>query len=348
MAVTVSSAEVKAEPTVSNRVLRALIETVAQSGLPRIELLRGAGLREEQLEDPNARVSYSAFARICESAMELTQDPALGLHWGEAHASHSFPVFHLVAHAPSLREGLASLARFERLLTDEPNFCVVEHAAHVTLRCTPALSLASPSMRRFAADMMVVGFFRLFRSFSPTARPVRIAIEHEAPPYHLEYERILGQPAHFLQPHTELVFERAVLDALSPFRDDDVHEVLQTLGQDRIVRLTQAPSYALRVRDYLVKQGGRERVSMQAVARALGLSVRSLRRRLDREGRSFLEVENEALATIAQRLLSDPQRTIQETAYEMGFSSTSTFHHAFKRWTGSTPNAYRGKRPQRG
>jgi AraC-like DNA-binding protein len=345
MGSSLNSAEIKAEPTVSNRVLRALTEAVLQAGLPRLELLRSAGLREEQLDDQNARVSYSEFARICEAAMDLTQDPALGLHWGEAHASHSFPVFHLVAHAPNLREGLASLARFERLLTDEPNFCLVEHGSQVALRCTPGLSHASSSMRRFAADMMIVGFLRFVRSFSPAARPARIAIQHEAPPYQTEYARILGQQVHFAQPHTELVFERALLDTLSPFRDEGVHEVLRPLGEDRVARLTQDPSYALRVRDYLVKHGRRERVNMEGVARALGLSLRSLRRRLDAEGKTFVEIENDALATAAKHLLRDKQLTIQEAAYEMGFSSTTTFHHAFKRWTGSTPGTYSSKRP---
>ena len=100
-------------------------------------------------------------------------------------------------------------------------------------------------MRRFAANMMVVGFLRFVRSFSPTARPARIDVQHEAPEYQAEYERILGQQVHFAQPHTELVFERALLDALSPFRDAGVHEALQPLGEDRVARLTQEPSYAL-------------------------------------------------------------------------------------------------------
>jgi AraC-like DNA-binding protein len=52
-------------------------------------------------------------------------------------------------------------------------------------------------------------------------------------------------------------------------------------------------------------------------------------------------VESDALATVARHFLRDKQLTIQETAYEMGFTNTSTFHRAFKRWTGTTPNASR-------
>ena len=80
---------------------------------------------------------------------------------------------------------------------------------------------------------------------------------------------------------------------------------------------------------------------MQAVALALGISVRSLRRRLAAEGRSYQSVESEALATAAKRLLRDERRTIQDTADRMGFADTTAFHRAFKRWTGTTPSAYR-------
>jgi AraC-like DNA-binding protein len=80
---------------------------------------------------------------------------------------------------------------------------------------------------------------------------------------------------------------------------------------------------------------------MSRVARTLGLSRRSLRRRLVSEGSSYKTIVKEALAIVAKHYLREKRLTIQETAYEMGFADTSTFHRAFKRWTGRTPSAYR-------
>jgi AraC-like DNA-binding protein len=138
------------------------------------------------------------------------------------------------------------------------------------------------------------------------------------------------------------VFERALLDLPAPHRDQEVHDVLSALAERRLLRITQRTPYALRVRDLLVRQEHPQRThDMKAVALSLGLSVRSLRRRLAAEGKSYNSVVREALAIVAKHLLRDKQRTIQETAYEMGFSDASTFHRAFKSWTGTTPSAYR-------
>ena len=124
----------------------------------------------------------------------------------------------------------------------------------------------------------------------------------------------------------------------------DVHDALQALAQRRLLRITQSTPYALRVRELLVQQPCPLRTDMRSIARLLDLSVRSLRRRLAEEGKSYNDVSDEALGIVATHLLQDKQRTIQETAYEMGFSDTSTFHRAFKRWTGTTPRAYRAQR----
>jgi AraC-like DNA-binding protein len=132
------------------------------------------------------------------------------------------------------------------------------------------------------------------------------------------------------------------MDTVSPYQDDDTHEALRTIAE-RHMSSSHKASVALRVREHLLQQRSGHRTEMSIVARALGLSVRSLRRRLADEGKSYSAVATDAFVMVAKHFLVDGQRSIQETAYEMGFSHCGAFHRAFKTWTGTTPRAFLNK-----
>src|SRR6185312_6956222 len=135
-------------------------------------------------------------------------------------------------------------------------------------------------------------------------------------------------------------FSRKLMSSVPPHKDADVRSALQAIASRRVLRLTKRTPYSVRVREQLVKLGPCVRSDMSQVAHALGLSVRSLRRRLEAEGETFNAVANEAAAIIAKHLLEDKHKSIQEAAFEMGFADASGFHRAFKRWTGVTPRTY--------
>src|ERR1051326_9089628 len=114
--------------SMSVRVLRGLVEAVERVGVSREELLRAAQLEPAELDDEEACVPRFIVYRLCERALELTRDPAFGLHFSESLCAAAFnPISHLVAHAPTLRQGLESLHRFHRLLSDQESFRVSEH-----------------------------------------------------------------------------------------------------------------------------------------------------------------------------------------------------------------------------
>jgi AraC-like DNA-binding protein len=138
-----------------------------------------------------------------------------------------------------------------------------------------------------------------------------------------------------------VVFDASLLDLPSPYRDEDLHQALRRIAERRMLQVTHNLPMSWRVREYLVEQGGKPHIDMPDVARALGMSTRSLRRRLNHEGASFHELAHEASASVAKQLLRNKHWSIQEAAYEMGFAHTTTFHRAFKRWTGTTPKEFR-------
>jgi AraC-like DNA-binding protein len=316
-----------------------------QVGVPRAKFLSAAQLHPEQLASAEGRIARVEIDRLCELAMDLTADPGFGLHWAERMIPHSFnPIAALIAHSATLRQGLEALLQFHPLLSDHSSFQLFERNDQVTIRYL-ALEGESLALRRFTSEVLMCGLARQIRSFGVHATLERVSFEYAAPSHHTEYARVFEQVVHFDQPFTGIVFDRALMDTASPHKDEDVHDALRATAERQIVRLTQRAPFALRVRELLVRQGSAHRSDMKTAAHSLGLSVRSLRRRLAAEGTSYQAIANEALASVAKHLLRDEQRTIQETAFEMGFSDASTFHRAFKSWTGTTPRACRNAEP---
>ncbi|MET0339522.1 MAG: AraC family transcriptional regulator [Polyangiales bacterium] len=321
-------------------VVRTLVETVEDCGVSRGAFLRATSFDSEQFADNDARVSGLVVYGMCDTALDLTGDRGLGLQWGAKFVGAALgPLGHLITHAATLREGLNALVHFSRLISDHAPWELIERDNRAVLRCRWLPT--KTRMRHFVAEIMTANFFRLLREFDRHVRPVRVSFEYAAPPHRELYTQVFERTEHFDQPYTGIVFDRALLDRPSPNRDEDIHAAISALAERRLLRLTELTPYAVRVRDLLVRGASPHRTDMPTVARSLGMSARSLRRRLSAEGKPYNELVNEALAIMAKQLLRGTRRTIQETAFELGFSDARTFHRAFKRWTGQTPNAYR-------
>jgi AraC-like DNA-binding protein len=117
--------------------------------------------------------------------------------------------------------------------------------------------------------------------------------------------------------------------------------VLKTQADRTLGRLAREATLAERVTAHLASHGPRAMPTMSEVAQELGMSARSLRRRLMAEGAVYKDLVDQILMREAKRMLESPQVSIQETAYAIGFGTPASFHRAFKRWTGMTPKEYR-------
>lgn len=335
----------RSELTVSGRVVSELVRAVERAGVPRSEFLRAASIAPEWLDSDDARLPRDDVFALCQVALDLTGDPALGLHWGEWQTVGTFSLIsHLLAHASNLQQAFETLHRYGHLVSDQVSVELLENDDTAELRSIDA-SDQPLAIRRLTAEMMTVGFLTLIRHFAgPHAKAARVCFQYPAPDYRLEYARVFEGAERFDQPFTGLAFDRALLHAQSPQKDEGLYDTLSELAERRLLRLEGRAPYSVQVRQHLMQQPTPHRVAMRQVARRLGISVRSLHRRLVEEGQSYAALANEASAQLAKQLLMDQRHTIQETAHTMGFAKVSSFHRAFRRWTGTTPGAFLGQR----
>jgi AraC-like DNA-binding protein len=177
--------------------------------------------------------------------------------------------------------------------------------------------------------------------------PREVWFQHAPPENTSEHRRIFRAPVRFAQVSNELFFHRSLLDVpiaradlgLCTVLDRHAEELLakfsaQGRPQNVVDQVRQILSIALRGGD----------PGLEASARQLRMSARTLQRKLNEKGTSHQDLLDEMRRELSMRYLQEPEVAICEVAYLLGFSESSAFHRAFRRWTGTTPRDYRRAR----
>jgi AraC-like DNA-binding protein len=142
----------------------------------------------------------------------------------------------------------------------------------------------------------------------------------------------------------EIHFSRRLLDLPHVYRDEPLCELLRARAESLLAQRRSDDRLPDRILDILRYGADLNAVDIDEVAHRLGLSARSLQRRLRERGVSLSTLADQARKEVACRDLERPEAPIKDLAARLGFSEPSAFHRAFKRWTGITPAAYRRAR----
>ncbi|HKP60151.1 MAG TPA: AraC family transcriptional regulator [Polyangiales bacterium] len=327
--------------SVSIALVRMLSVAVERAGATRQHFLDQASIDTGQLEELQGRIPIDDYRRAVRVAYELSGDPALGLHLGEQMSLGTFDVLgHLTEHSNSLREALAMTLRYVRIVTQGSPLQLVEHGEFATIRLD--LPERDTLESRMTAEFSTTSMLRLVRRFiGADALPVRVFFPHPRPAYHAEYTRFFGGSERFSHEFTGLKLPRSWLDRAPHCHETELRSYLLARAEFLLARSSGQMSTAECVERWLEAQAELARPTLAKVARDLGVSTRSLRRRLLEEQVQFSALLDRARAAQAKHRLKDPRQQIQDTAYALGFRTASAFSRAFKRWTGMTPTAYR-------
>ena len=170
----------------------------------------------------------------------------------------------------------------------------------------------------------------------------RVHFGYARPDHADEYDALFFAPVmQFDMPRTEITFAADYLDLPIRQNEETLEEFLKAAPAQLLVKFKNTNSLTSRIRDVLKSQIGEEMPTLNDVASMLYLSPQTLRRRLAAEGKSYQGVKDALRRDAAIHLLLNPDLTLEDVAQQVGFSETSTFHRAFKKWTGVTPGLYR-------
>lgn len=311
---------------------------LGELGVRPADLLRSAGLAEDLFARDRPTVTPEGFRNLFDALARAIGHEAPGLIVGQAMSPEVFspPLF-----AAYCCENLAAATR--RLSQYKPLIGPLKLESHsmaggleLTFDAEPGVDL--PDEYVAAELVFLVNLAR--RATRHAVRPV--AVEMVRPPRHKGYFEFFGHPV-YPGPFNRVVF--APEDARRPFLSANpaLFRVFDPELQARLDELDRNASVADRVRSALMEAlpGGQPDVG--TVARRLGMSSRTLQRRLGAEGTGFQDVLRELRERLARDYLRKTAHTSAEISFLLGYEDPNSFTRAFHLWTGTTPEAHRAE-----
>lgn len=277
---------------------------------------------------------FDAWALI----MRSLQDPAFPVRVGASRKPADYGVYgFLLMTSNTLGEALTRTAQYVRVVSDGFHWQLEIDGddAHLILEPHGPLTLGRRCVHE-CANVEFVGMCR--HIFSGDFTPTAIRFAHSSPHSIDAHTKYFGLAPTFEQPRTEVVFHKRLLEAPMPKAEPAFCGYFAEEAERKLSVLGGAPVSAS-VR-WLLGQSKAE-VSMDVVARRLGMSRRTLHRRLREEDTTFDAVATSTRHALAVSYVAGDRIPLAEVAYLLGFSEPSAFHRAFKRWTGMTPRDYR-------
>jgi AraC-like DNA-binding protein len=319
-------------------VVRGILSELRRRGIDPDEVLRASDLPRERIADLREYITFDELERFVSNAVEQTNDPGLGLAVGaNAPETTLQMVGHLMRAHRTMREASAAWSRYSVLLTDAWRFRLLEEGELALFVCEPPMV---HQFTRFFVDLTLTMAFRMGSNFALDGTELReVRVQHRPPSYAARYQELFNCQVRFEQEHNALVFARELLDRPQLHADEAVRTVLHETVE-RFLRERYASPLHERIRSLLQAPDDVATIDAATIARRLGVSRRSLRRRLAAEGTSFPALLDEARCRLACRALRLPGASVKEVSDLLHFSEPSAFHRAFKRWTGHTPAEY--------
>ncbi len=276
---------------------------------------------------------------VLERAADQTGCAHVGLLMGAQYRwSHHGIIHHLAKEAPTLREALQDFVGWQLGYTS--GAVVYLHRVGRDFALGYGIyDRASPGGRHLYEAVVAIGCEILRDLTGGRVTPLEVHVCHAEPADAAIYQRILRVPVRFNQSQYCLIISGDDID----FRRRDADPARRADVLARITQVLGVPvgQISARVRHRVRPQLLRGDPSMAGMARALGLGPRTLRRQLAAEGAVFEAIRDDVRFNAARELLGLTDLSVGDVAYALAFASHSAFGQAFRRWSGTSPTAWR-------
>ena len=306
-------------------------------------LLVEAGIDPKLLEDNNRHLPNACMERLLALLIPASKDPCFGLHAAGFVEPASFSVLGYISmNCSTLRMIQAKIPIYEKIVGDM-GVTSFETAHGVVLQRWQCL-FTDPAVKRHEVENVLGSWVCYARQFLNFDHWDSVWFEHSAPedPALLaDYQEIFHCEVLFDQPASGIRIRESLLDEVLPQANGELLEMLLAHATKLLAGLDQSQRTADQVKNILRLMLNQQPPSSEIIAEKLGISSRTLQRKLSEEGTQYKDVLNELRYELATYFLKNTKLTLDNIAYELGYAEARSFYRSFKQWTGETAGSYR-------
>ncbi len=337
------------QETISVSYAHLLLEIVHDYAIDTETVLSGTGLRLAEMKQADAKMSAHQWSKLVVNALKLTGNPRLGIEYGfklrpTSHGALGFAFLSCTDVETAL--SLCQQYFCTRIQNFIPELNIQEDFVYVHLDDVHPVKLGnaqqSDQLRSFLIESLLFGAIHFLSLFSKKiAENCEVFVDWADAQNYKSVD--LGQiTIHFNQQRNGLRFPKHYLLCKNPNADQTAfQQALLYCENDKLKLLKEATRDLQKsIRSELLYKAGNAYPTLPMIAQRLNMSERTIKRHLQAQGTTFLQILAEVRFNQAKKLLQQPQYSIQDVAALVGYEEATNFIRAFKKMFGETPSQY--------
>ena len=328
-------------PMAGGGLSRLAVARLESAGVPLAPLLQRVGLTPELIADPEERLSVQSQIRLLDEAAIALKDDCLGFTLAcDFDPREIGLLYYVMASSQTLGDALKRLARYSKVTNES---LVVGYREGNSLIINLSYSGVPRHSDRHQIEFCMFAVLRICRALTGlNLVPQDFSIAHYRSGGVAEMSRFVGTKVMFGADKDEFALSLEARELPVIHADNYLNDLLLKYSETVLAeRRGDMSSFRTKVENAISSLLPHGRVLVADVARTLGISERTLGRRLADEGLNFAEVLQRLRRDLAIRYLNDRKLHVSTIAWLLGFQQVSAFTHACKRWTGKTPSEIR-------
>ena len=299
------------------------------------------GIHRKDIDDPINELNLIQYCNLFEVAAGVTGNDHIGLEFGQRFAPRQLgPIGYAAISSPTLSAALRNMEKYFAAHQEQTSFGLIQDSGILWL----SYRIYDPRIenRRQDAELSLGMFCNIFKNaLGPDWSPLEVRFEHDRPEQSRHHEACFNAPVKFGRRTNAIGFRRRDLDTRMPDQDPYLFSIISSFLESRSRIIGNPEDFATIVRNQIKLHLGDRLPTLSEIAEVLGLNEASFQKQLRTHNLLFPDLLRAARQELALHYLNEPEMSLTEIAYNLGYSELSAFSRAFRSWTGMSPQRYR-------